>query len=424
MKITGFRTLRTVHHWGRPVGDANGVVAGGITEVPVVLVDTDGGLTGVGLGAHADAERVFPALEGQDPRAVTALYDRMLAHTFKSGHSGAAFGTIGAFDMALWDLKAKMADEPLWRTLGAGDRFVPGYASGLDIALGDEELATLYSNWADRGFTGAKIKGGLDPDRDIARLHAVAEILRRNRRSPALMLDVNETWGRHQAVRLLARIEDHVELAWIEEPVRRWDVPGHRAVARAGRTPVASGENLTGLEQFRPLLAADALQVVQTAGVWGITHFLRVATLAHSHDLPVSPVGYHANPLAHAAAAIPNHLVSEVQDTGSPVGVTVDQVIADGGLVLGDTPGLGITVDEAALAGLDLSVVGWSHPDGPHVRPRTAGLRLVPEPAATNQGTVVPNPVDTYPFPGAPAVPRGLTGRAALTDDAEREGTP
>lgn len=193
------------------------------------------------------------------------------------------------------------------------------------------------------------------------------------------MLDVNESWGRHQAVRLLARIEDRVELAWIEEPVRRWDARGHRAVGRAGRTAVASGENLTGLEQFRPLLAADALQVVQAAGVWGITHFLRVATLAHGHDLPVSPVGYHANPLAHAAAAVPNHLVTEVQDIGTPAGLTVDQAIEDGGIVLGDAPGLGITVDESALAAPRQNA-GWARPDGPHVRPRDAGLRLVPEP--------------------------------------------
>ncbi|MEV6793170.1 mandelate racemase/muconate lactonizing enzyme family protein [Streptomyces sp. NPDC051320] len=379
MKITGYRTLRTVHNWGRPVGDANGFVAGGVTEVPVVLVETDGGLTGVGLGAHAEAQRIFPAIEGQDPRAVTALYDRMLAQTFKSGHGGAAFGTIGAFDMALWDLKAKMADEPLWRTLGAADRFVPGYASGLDIALCDEELAALYAGWAERGFTGAKIKGGLDTDRDILRLSAVAEVLRANTRSPALMLDVNETWGRHQAVRLLARIEDRVDLTWIEEPVRRWDVAGNRAVSRAARTAVATGENLTGLEQFRPLLAGDAVQVVQTGSVWGITHFLRVATLAHGHDLPVSPVGYEANPLAHAAAAAPNHLVTEVQDTSAPVGLTVDQVIADGGIVLGDALGLGITVDEAAVARLN-ETAGWAQPDGPHVRPSVAGLRLVAEP--------------------------------------------
>src|SRR5699024_8052032 len=153
-RITGYRTLTTVHDWGRPVGDVNGTVAGGITEVPLVLLETDVGLTGVGLGGHADAERVFPALDGQDPRATSALYDRMLAHVFKSGHGGATFATIGAFDMALWDLKAKAADEPLWRTLGAADRFVPAYASGLDYALADDELEIGRASCRERVWVG------------------------------------------------------------------------------------------------------------------------------------------------------------------------------------------------------------------------------------------------------------------------------
>ena len=114
MKISGLRTLTSLQDWGRPVGDVNGVIRDGVTEVPLLLVETDGGLEGVGIGSHADVERLFPAIEGQDPRATGALYDRMLAHVFKSGHSGATFGGVGALDMALWDLKAKMAEEPRW----------------------------------------------------------------------------------------------------------------------------------------------------------------------------------------------------------------------------------------------------------------------------------------------------------------------
>ena len=77
---------------------------------------------------------------------------------------------------------------------------------------------------------------------------------------------------------------------------------------------MATGENLTGLEQFRPLLAAGAVDIVQTAAVWGITHFLRVAALAHAHDLPVSPIGTTPVALLHAATAVPNHIASELQD--------------------------------------------------------------------------------------------------------------
>lgn len=377
MRIIGYRTLTTVHDWHRPVGDVNGVVTDGVTEVPLVLLETDDGLTGVGLGGHADVDRIFPALEGQDPRATFALYDRMLARVFKTGHGGATFATIGALDMALWDLKAKAADEPLWRTLGAADRFVPGYASGLDYGLSDDELVALYESWAARGFTGAKVKGGVDVDQDVRRIRAVREVLRVNSDHPAMMYDVNESWGRHQAVGLARHVAEATTLTWIEEPVRRWDVPGHRAVATATSTAVASGENLTGLEQYRALLDADAVQVVQTGSVWGITHFLRVAVLALGKDLPISPVAYNANPVAHAAAAVPNHLATELQDVRAPIGLTVDQEVADGGLVLGDRPGLGIEVDETTIA--SHSATGrWEVPAGPHVRPADAGLQIAP----------------------------------------------
>ena len=378
MKITGYRSLTTVHNWGRPIGDVNGLVRSGLTDVPILLLETDGGLTGVGLGAHADIARVFPAIYGEDPRAVSALYDRMLAHVFKSGHAGATYGAIGAVDMALWDLKAKMANEPLWRTLGARDRFVPGYASGLCMGLEDDELYEFYGKWADRGFTSAKLKGGRDIDRDIRRLLGVREVLKRHTPRPAMMFDVNESWSRKQAIRHIAEIEQHLDLTWIEEPVRRWDAEGHAVISRASKCAVATGENLTGLDQFLPLFAASAVDVVQAGMVWGITHFNRVAMAAHAHNLPVSPVGYNGNPVAHAAAAVPILLTVEVQDFGFPMCLEVDQEIADGGIVLGDAPGLGIEVDEVLIA-VQRQSGQWNVAGGPHVRPARAGLRLVPE---------------------------------------------
>src|SRR3954451_7299749 len=166
MRITGYRTLTTVQEWGRPVGDATGVFTDGVTSVPIVLVDTDEGITGVGFGPGEQLEAVFAAVDGEDPRCVTALYDRMLRHTFKAGHAGAVFGTIGAIDTALWDIKAKLAGEPLWRLLGGRDRRVVAYASGLDLGLEDDQLAEVYARYAERGVRAAKLKGGLDVEED------------------------------------------------------------------------------------------------------------------------------------------------------------------------------------------------------------------------------------------------------------------
>ena len=381
MKITGYRTLTTVHDWQRPVGDANGVVRDGRWAVPLILVDTDEGITGVGLGTHLGLSSLFTAIEGEDPRATVALYDRMLRHVFKAGHAGAVFGTIGALDSALWDIKAKAAGQPLWRLLGGLDRTVPAYASGLDIALSDDELAKLYQTYAERGLRVAKLKGGLDVSRDLARLTLVRDVLAQAKPGsrPGLMLDANESWSRKQAVRHVAELERTLDLIWVEEPVRRWDAAGMVAVGRAVRASIAAGENLTGLEQFRPLLEAGALDVVQTAAGWGVTHFLRVAALAHAYDLPVSPIGTTPLGLVHAATAVPNHMASELQDLTPPSGLSLDLTIEDGQFVLGDGPGLGITVDEDAIARMEIPDTVPSR-TGPHIRPADAGRRLDFEP--------------------------------------------
>ncbi|MDT0316980.1 mandelate racemase/muconate lactonizing enzyme family protein [Streptomyces millisiae] len=395
MRITGYRTLTTVQEWGRPVGDANGVFADGVVPVPLVLVDTDEGITGVGLGSHVEVDVLFAAIEGEDPRAVTALYDRMLRETFKAGHAGARFGTIGTLDTALWDIKAQAAGEPLWRLLGGRDRRVPAYASGLDIELTDDELVAIHQEYAAHGIRAAKLKGGLDVDQDRHRLTLVEQVLTEAGRGvrPSLMLDANESLTRKQAVRHVAELERTLDLTWVEEPVRRWDAEGLAVVQRGVRASVASGENLTGLEQYRPLLAAGGLDIVQTAAVHGVTHFLRVAALAHAHDLPVSPVGTTPVGLLHAATAVPNHIVSELQDLRPPTGLSVDLRVEDGAFVLGDSPGLGLRVDAKAIT--TSRRPHTAAPGGPHVRPEQAGRRLLPASPPSPAANPLPRPRST-----------------------------
>ncbi len=377
MKITGYRSLTTHHDWGRLIGDVNHVSDATLMPVPILLVTTDENIGGIGIGAHDDVERVFPVIEGEDPRSVTALYDRMCDYTFKVGHQGAIAQTIGAIDMALWDIKAKAAGEPLWRLLGARDRFVPGYASALDIGLEGEEFLAVHKRFAERGFRGAKLKGGRYLERDVERLATLREIYSASSTAPALMIDANEAWHRSQAIRYVAQLEEHFDITWVEEPVRRWDAAGLAAVRRGVRAGVASGENLSGLEQFRPLLDADALDVVQVGWGWGTTLAMRVAAAAHARDLPVSPVGF-SPAIAPAAAAMPNMLTIEVQDLAFPIGLRVDQELDDGGIVLGDNPGNGFAIDEGAIAPRIASPLGATTPAW-QVRPSRAALRITPE---------------------------------------------
>jgi L-alanine-DL-glutamate epimerase-like enolase superfamily enzyme len=265
----------------------------------------------------------------------------------------------------------------LWRYLGGRDRFVPGYASGLDIALDSDELVALHTEFAERGYRAAKLKGGRHLASDIERLELLRDVYARQSAAPALMFDANEAWHRSQAVRYIAKLEERVDLAWIEEPVRRWDAAGHAAVRAAVRAGVASGENLTGLEQFRPLMDADALDIVQVGWGWGTTLALRVAAAADARDLPVSPVGFWPA-IAPAAAAMPNMISIEVQDLSYPHGMHVDQEIADGGVVLGDEPGHGLAVNEDVIRALQPDAA-WRRTASWQVRPARAGLRLTPE---------------------------------------------
>ena len=223
-------------------------------------------------GRTQGSSSVFTAIEGEDPRATVALYDRMLHHVFKAGHAGAVFGTIGALDTALWDIKAKAAGQPLWRLLGGRDRIVPAYASGLDIGLTDDELVAVYQTYAERGLRVAKLKGGLDVGQDLRPADPRARRPGRGQPGRAAGPD-----ARRQ------RVVD--PQAGGAPRGASWNAPstssGSRNRSAAGTPPgwspsgrgvrasVAAGENLTGLEQFRPLLAAGAVDVVQTGAGLG-----------------------------------------------------------------------------------------------------------------------------------------------------------
>src|SRR5699024_12245573 len=140
-------------------------------------------------------------------------------------------------------------------------------------------------------FTIAKLKGGHNVAADLYRSAVVAEVLRGVTDSdPVVLLAVNENWNAKQAVRYLSKLEERRDIAWIEEPVRRWDATGLATVSRSVRAAVATGENLSGLEQFRPLVTAGAADAIQPGSRWGSTPFLRGAGLALAFDLLVSPV--------------------------------------------------------------------------------------------------------------------------------------
>lgn len=373
MRITGYRSLMTTMDWGHPVGDVNGTFQTSATPCPVLAIDTSDGITGYAASEHPDIASMFDLIEGRSPLAPQSIYDSLIRACFKAGHQGRVHATIGAIDIALWDIASRAAGLPLWRMLGADTRFVRGYASGLDIGLGASEVFEFYRAFGERGFSAAKVKGGADTASDTGRLLAAREALSASSSgTPAVMLDANEAWHPSEAVRYITEIEKRVDLAWVEEPVRRWDVEGHAFVRNKIRSGVATGENLSGIEQFGPLIRGRGADVLQVGSRWGITHLMRVAATSQAFNLLVSPVGATL-PLLGALAPVANHPGAEIQSLNVPAGMAVHHWIESGGVLLSDEPGLGVVFHEGEFCA---PAVAKRADAGPNLPATWAGLRL------------------------------------------------
>ena len=379
MKVTGIRVRYYEYTMKRPIGDVNGPLGRAQTSAAFTFVDTDEGITGVSLAGNGAVKGLEHLIVGEDPRGVVGLWKRMQDFVFKGGNEGQNKAAIAAIDCALWDLKAKINGEPLWRTFGAREGRCKAYASGIDLCLNDDELHTFYSRMAEKGVDGGKLKVGLDMDEDLRRLGIVKDALSRNNKRPYLMIDANEYWSPKQAVRHVSEFERHFDIFWVEEPARRWDFRGLKKVSQGIKAAVATGENVNGVQDFYALIANEAADVynVSAMGHSGFTGALQVAQMCAGFELPVSMMNCPGDFAAHLAAALPNHNMMEVVDPGREPCFTVDTWIEDGFIHCGEKPGVGIEIDEAKLK--EIEVPSPTRQGGaPFPRREGAGLYLVP----------------------------------------------
>ena len=350
MKITDYRLETYEMRMDRPIGDANGPVGEDIAGGAVLWINTDAGISGIAPMGNPAVGRLFHLIEGEDPRSVVGLWRRMIDFVFKGGNEGEMNAAISAIDVALWDLKAKINDEPLWLTLGAREGTTKAYASGIDLCLDDDQLYTFYSRMAQRGIDSGKLKVGLDMDADLRRLGIMREALGIASSRPRLLIDSNEYWSAKQAIRRIRQIEQTYDIVWAEEPARRWDYEGLKHVSRNVSAAVATGENLNNVGDFYPLIREQAADVLNIAGGHsGLTGCRQVANMAFAYELPVTMMNCQANFMAHLAAALPNHMMMEVVDPGREQCIEFNHTIEDGFIRLSDAPGLGISVNEDAL---------------------------------------------------------------------------
>ena len=290
---------------------------------------------------------VAPLIQGEEAQDTERLWHKLWWALHYGGRGGPTVLAISAFDIALWDLKARRAGLPLWRLLGGYDARVPCYAGGIDLDLSADALLQQTDGNLAKGFRAIKMKvGRANLFEDVAKVAAMRAHL-----GPGfpLMVDANMKWGVEEAIRAARALQPY-DLTWLEEPVVPDDMPGQARVVAQGGVPIASGENLRTLWDFARLIELGAVTFPEpdVTNCGGVTPFLKIAHLAEAHNLPVTSHGAH-DVTVHLLAAVPNRSYLEAHGFGLDRFVAEPLRIEDGFAIAPDRPGHGITFDWAAL---------------------------------------------------------------------------
>jgi L-alanine-DL-glutamate epimerase-like enolase superfamily enzyme len=357
MKIT--RITSTYYAWQRPVAITNGLHTYGGVRLAIVRVETDAGITGIGIGGAKSGERQFRAafaekLVGADPMMTEAIWARFWVPKLH-GRRGFETRALSSIDLALWDLKAKVAGLPLYKMLGGFRTRIPTYVAGGYYAEGKglKELQAEMASYVERGARAVKMKVGAVPvAEDVARIRAVRAAIGPDVR---LMIDANCAYRHYEAIQLARRVEDQ-DIFWFEEAVQPDDYDGFRRIAQATSIPLATGENEYTKHGFRDLIGTQAISILQPDArhMGGITEFMKVAAMAQAHGLDICPHGDQQAHL-HLLAAIPNALMleyypREFDPMHGQVYLQTPELQSDGCVLVPETPGLGCDPNEEALA--------------------------------------------------------------------------
>ena len=301
-----------------------------------------------GAAIHSLLSReLAPLLIGREAERIEGAWQRMWWALHYGGRGGAQVLAISAVDIALWDLRARRQRAPLWRVLGGFDPAVPCYAGGIDLDFTLDALLRQTDENVTRGFRAIKMKVGRPSlADDVARVTAMRRHL-----GPEfpLMVDANMRWSVDEAIRAARALRDS-EPVWLEEPTIPDDVPGHVRIVREGGLPIAAGENLHTLHEFRQLIAAGGVTFPEpdATNCGGVTVFMKVCHLAEAFNLPVTSHGAH-DLTVHLLAAAPNRSYLEAHGFGLDRFIAEPLRLEDGYAIAPDRPGHGMTFDWKGL---------------------------------------------------------------------------
>jgi len=343
----------------RTITDSQSSVAS--VEFVQVKIETDAGVTGYGFnwnysrGMRAVKTMIDdcygPAVVGRPALERHALMKAMHSTTHFIGRVGVARVGLAAMNLALWDIQLKLEGLPLWRHLGPCKQRVKAYnTDGGWLTWSTDELITDMKRIIDRGFDAVKMKlGRPDPREDFDRVKAVRKAIGD---SIKLMVDVNTVWDLKTAIVWGRRLEQF-DIAWLEEPMHPFDVRAHAELARALDVPIAVGETIYTLHDFREYVDQKAVDIIQAdvTKLSGIEEWLDVAALGRAFGLTVIPhTNVQHNVHAQLAAATENSpLVECCYESLFDIWENPIRVV-DGHYTLPEAPGVGGKLTDAVLA--------------------------------------------------------------------------
>lgn len=279
----------------------------------IVRMTTQDGLEGFGVTYHevgGEATKVMieknivPRLLGRDVFETEAVWNELFAYLRGVGRKGLMFCALSAVDIALWDLKGKILDMPLYRLFGGNDPKVPVYGSGGWTSYSDEELVKEMTDLVQSdGYTRIKFKVGVENggnlNRDLERVRKVREAVGPD---VGIMLDANNCWDASTGARFANRVKEY-DIMFLEEPVFADDIPGLAKYKHTTDLPLATGEHEYTKYGARDLLLGGCADILQLDGTraGGFTEMLKIAALAQAFNVKFAP---------HAMENIHIHLVS------------------------------------------------------------------------------------------------------------------
>jgi L-alanine-DL-glutamate epimerase-like enolase superfamily enzyme len=329
----------------------------------VLRLRTDDGLEGFGYVSRLreDAMQtcaalvrryVDEAIAGEDPRDTERLFARLWRRG--GGLPGYVERAASVIDVALWDLKAKAAGQPLWQLLGGFRDRVDCYASwrlepvenlGGPAGRKGSALAESAGYLLQRGFRAMKFHTlTMSQDEVVEHMRVLRETCGPD---VPIMVDVNQRWNVKQAITVGRALAPYGPY-WIEDPVPVDDYAGMRQIREALDTRICAGEPYRSLSPFRYLLENRSVDVAMIDLDVGLTGFLKIAHMAEAFGIPVVP-HLATEVLAHAVAAVPNGLTVEYYPWAEPLWREPLRLDEQGRLVLPAKPGLGLDLDEDAL---------------------------------------------------------------------------